>query len=55
MIFNKFCYVCKQHFPVSAESQKQADTIFAAAGHDDEKVAQLKRGPVGKEARAFAK
>lgn len=41
--FKFFCYCCKRHVTINAETQKAAHTIFHRTGHTDVKVAQLER------------
>lgn len=46
-----FCSICKRHVDFDP-SDREALKKFRALEHSDEKVARLKRGPVGVYARA---
>jgi hypothetical protein len=42
-----FCFTCKRHVVVHGATIKDRWVDFHAFGHSAEKVAQLRRGPVG--------
>lgn len=46
--FTKFCFVCKEHIEIDAETEKAANQVFSKTGHDDVKTNKLQRGFCGK-------